>query len=69
MTPGCGKVLDKKNKAIKKSKIKIDPVSTFTNCVGNVCHVSCKPGRVFDKGSKGVVNGVIKVSHFLRHLL
>jgi len=62
VTPGCGKVLDKKNKAIKKSKIKIDPVSTFTNCVGNVCHVSCKPGRVFDKGSKGVVNGVIKVT-------
>ena len=61
VTPGCGKILDKKNKAIKKSKIKIDPVSTFTSCEGNVCSVSCKPGRKFDKMSKGAVNGVIKV--------
>jgi len=62
VTPGCGKVLDKRNKFIKKNKIKIDPVSTFTNCEGNVCSVMCKPGRVFDKGSKGAVNGVIKVT-------
>ena len=65
VTPGCGKVLDKRNKMIKKSKIKIDPVSTFTNCEGNVCSVMCKPGRVFDKGSKGAVNGVIKVSQLI----
>ena len=59
---GCGNILDKRNKNIKKSKIKIDPVSTFTDCVGGTCNVHCKPGMIFDKGSQNPQNGVIKVT-------
>merc|ERR1711993_28224 len=55
----CGNPLDKKNPFIKKAKIKVDPRSVNANCDGGQCLLTCKPGLVFDKGSKGVKNDAI----------
>ena len=59
----CGNPLDKRNKMIKKAKIKVDPRSVnVQSCDSTGCNLKCKPGLVWDRMSKGAVNGIIRVS-------
>ena len=58
----CGNPLDKRNKMIKKAKIKVDPRSVnVKSCDSTGCNLQCKPGLVWDRMSKGAVNGIIRV--------